>query len=149
MLMIALARELVKSSPWNSSVVTLFFCRAGEPELDNAASILRGLIWKLATNKDHLQLAIIFHESYESNKHRYESSSAIYALFSTLSAILDECPDAFLLIDALDKCNPGPERYQLLQRRFLILIYLSVSDLAAYPQRSKLQQKLAPKATGC
>jgi len=74
MLMIALARELVKSSPRDSSAVTFFFCRAGEPGLDNAASVLRGLIWKLATNKDHPQLAIIFHESYESNKHRYESS---------------------------------------------------------------------------
>jgi hypothetical protein len=114
MLMIALARELVKSPSRNSSAVTFFFCRAGEPGLDNAASVLRGLIWKLATNKDHPQLAMIFHQSYESNKHRYESSSAIYALFSTLSAMLNECSNVFLLVDALDECDPGPERDQLL-----------------------------------
>jgi hypothetical protein len=57
---------------------------------------------------------MIFHQSYESNKHRYESSSAIYALFLTLSAMLNECPDVFLLVNALDECNPGPERDQLL-----------------------------------
>jgi hypothetical protein len=114
MLMIALARELVKSPSRNSSAVTFFFYRAGKPKLDNAASVLRGLIWKLATNKDYPQLTIIFHQSYKSNKHRYESSSAIYALFSTLSVILNKCPDVFLLVDALDECNPKPKRDQLL-----------------------------------
>src|ERR1700761_2593509 len=44
MLMIALARELVKSPHQNPSTVTFFFCQNTDPRLNSAASILRGLI---------------------------------------------------------------------------------------------------------
>jgi len=48
MLMIALARELVKSAPQNPRTVAFFFCQNTDPRLNTAASILRGLIYMLA-----------------------------------------------------------------------------------------------------
>jgi len=44
MLMIALVRELLKETPGESSATTFFFCQATDPRLNNASSILRGLI---------------------------------------------------------------------------------------------------------
>src|SRR4051812_23302525 len=48
MLMIALARELVKSPPENPRTVAFFFCQNTDPRLNTATSILRGLIWRIA-----------------------------------------------------------------------------------------------------
>lgn len=45
----------------------------------------------------------------------FDGPNAVYALFSTLSAMLEARPGAVLLIDALDECESGPERDQLLQ----------------------------------
>lgn len=44
MLMIALVRELSNRVPRNSGAVTFFFCQSTDPRLNNAVSILRGLI---------------------------------------------------------------------------------------------------------
>jgi WD40 repeat protein len=113
MLMIALVRELSNSMPRKLGAVTFFFCQSTDPRLNNAASILRGLIWKLA--QDYPQLARLFHENHERKKHMFNGQNAVYALFSTLSAMLAARPGTVLVIDALDECTPGPERDQLLQ----------------------------------
>lgn len=47
MLIIALIRELSDGIPGKSSAVTFFFCQSTDPRLNNAASILRGLIRNL------------------------------------------------------------------------------------------------------
>jgi len=112
MLMIALARELVKSPPQNPRNVAFFFCQNPDPRLNTAASILRGLIWMLAV-KD-ARLAKIFHTTYQSKSNQLNGPNAMYALFLTLLAMLEGCPGAFILIDALDECRSGPEREQLL-----------------------------------
>ena len=112
MLMIALVRELSKSLPGKSNAVTFFFCQSTDPRLNNAASILRGLISKLLMEQH--QLANAFRSKYESEKHLFNGPNAIYALFSILSEMLDNCPGTFLIIDALDECNSGIERDQLL-----------------------------------
>ncbi|KIX02800.1 uncharacterized protein Z518_08743 [Rhinocladiella mackenziei CBS 650.93] len=112
MLMIALARELVKNPPRRPCTVTYFFCQETDPRLNTASSILRGLIWSLAM-KD-AQLAHTFHTMYQSKSNQLDGSNAIFALFSTLAAMLEGCPGAFILIDALDECSSGTEREQLL-----------------------------------
>ena len=113
MLMIALVRELSNRLPTNSSAVTFFFCQNTDSRLNNAVSILRGLVWKLAINNP--QLAMVFHSKYESIKHMFSGPNAVHALFSALSAMLEAGPETFILIDALDECHTGPEREQLLQ----------------------------------
>jgi hypothetical protein len=111
-LMIALARELEESPPPSTCTMAFFFCQNTDPRLNTAASILRGLIWMLAM-KD-TQLANIFHTMYQSKSTQLNGVNAIYTLFSTLSAMLEGCPGAFILIDALDECSSGTEREQLL-----------------------------------
>jgi NACHT domain len=113
MLMIALVRELSKTSPESLRAVTFFFCQNTDLRLNNAVSILRGLIWKLAI--DCPQLAAVFHDKHELIKHMSGSPNAIHALFSTLSAMLEADPETFIFIDALDECNAELEREQLLQ----------------------------------
>ena len=112
MLMIALVRELSNDKSERPNTVTFFFCQSTDVRINSAISILRGLIWKLAT--DHPQLARIFRNKYESDKQLLSGPNSMNALFSTLSAMLEHYPRTFLLIDALDECNPGPERDQLL-----------------------------------
>ncbi|KIW99857.1 uncharacterized protein Z518_10785 [Rhinocladiella mackenziei CBS 650.93] len=112
MLMIALVRGLVKGSPQNPRTVACFFCQNTDPRRNTAASILRGLIWMLAMGS--AQLASIFHAMYQSKSNQLNGPNAIYALFSTLSAMLADCSRAFILIDALNECSSGTEREQLL-----------------------------------
>jgi nucleoside phosphorylase len=112
MLMIALVRELLNNRPSKSTAVTFFFCQSTDPRLNNALSVLRGLIWKLAM--DNPQLAKLFYEKYESDKHLLNGPNSIHALFLTLLAMLEDCPGTFLFVDALDECDSGPERDQLL-----------------------------------
>jgi hypothetical protein len=113
MLMIALVRELSKEIPGELSPTIFFFCQATDPRLNSASSILRGLIWKLAMNRPHV--ARIFLNKYESNNQFLNGLNIIYALFSTLLAILEGYYRTFLLIDALDECNSRPERDILLK----------------------------------
>lgn len=112
MLMIALVRELSMNLPGNSPTVTFFFCQSTDIRLNNAIAILRGLIWKLAMNQP--RLAGIFHQKYESDKSLLEGPNAVFALFSTLTLMLNECPGTTILVDALDECDSGLERNQLL-----------------------------------
>ncbi|OBT38534.1 hypothetical protein VE00_11057 [Pseudogymnoascus sp. WSF 3629] len=112
MLMIALVRELSMNLPGSSPTVTFFFCQSTDIRLNNAIAILRGLIWKLAMNQP--RLARIFHEKYNSDKSLLDGPNAVFALFSTLKLMLNECPGTTILIDALDECDSGQGRNQLL-----------------------------------
>lgn len=112
MLMIALVRELSTNLAGNSPTVIYFFCQSTDIRLNNAIAILRGLIWKLAMNQP--QLARIFRQKYDSDKSLFKGPNAIFALFSTLTLMLNKCPGTIILIDALDECNSGLARNQLL-----------------------------------
>ncbi|KFY14076.1 hypothetical protein V491_06163 [Pseudogymnoascus sp. VKM F-3775] len=112
MLMIALVRELSMNLPGNSPTMTFFFCQSTDIRLNNAIAILRGLIWKLAMNQP--RLARIFHQKYNSDKSLLDGPNAVFALFSTLTLMLNECPGTTILIDALDECDSGLGRNQLL-----------------------------------
>ncbi|KAK5290631.1 hypothetical protein LTR99_011032 [Exophiala xenobiotica] len=112
MLIIALARELGKSPPGNPRPVAFFFCQNTDPRLNTATSILRGLIWRLATQD--AELANIFHKTYQSNSNQLHGPNAIYALFQTLSKMLGVSSRTFTLVDALGECTSGTEREQLL-----------------------------------
>jgi hypothetical protein len=81
------------------------------PTLSACWPILR-LIWRLAM--ESALLANTFHTMYQSKSNQLSGPNAIYALFSTLLVMLEDCPGAFILIDALDECSSGTEREQLL-----------------------------------
>ncbi|RDW65601.1 hypothetical protein BP5796_10293 [Coleophoma crateriformis] len=109
MLMIALIEELAKSA-----LSTYFFCQNTDSELNNAVSVLRGLIWMLV--KRHQNLANHMLKKYDvSGKAMFEGNNVLYTLFSILKNLLrdERIPQVYVMIDALDECDT--HRDQLLQ----------------------------------
>jgi DNA polymerase III delta prime subunit len=114
MLMIALVRELSKFSKSGSAALAFFFCQSTEPALNNAASVLRGLIWKLA--HEHGHLARYIQDEYKhAGKKLFEGPNVLHSMWSILSNMLSDSTlsKVYVLVDALDECEAG--RYQLLQ----------------------------------
>ena len=112
MLMIALARELTKNLPGNPPAVAAFFCQSTDIRLNNAVAILRSLIWKLGWNQP--RLAKMLRQKYGSVQSLLEGPNVVFALFSALTLMLSKQPGTTILIDALDECDSGSERSQLL-----------------------------------
>ena len=57
-----------------------------------------------------VQLAYIFHTIYQSKSNPLNGKNTIYALFTTLLAMLESYPRALILIDVSDECHSGSER---------------------------------------
>ncbi|RYN74713.1 hypothetical protein AA0120_g12228 [Alternaria tenuissima] len=87
-------------------LLSFFFCQNTVPALNNAVSVLRGLIYMLVKQRDSLL-------RYVQEKHRiagrqlFKGHNAVYSLQSILSNILNDAslPPTYLLIDALDECT--------------------------------------------
>jgi hypothetical protein len=93
------------SGPW---LLTYFFCQSTRPELNNAVSVLRGLIYQLVTQREGLLRYV--RKRYDGvGKQVFEGPNAVYALREILSDMLDDTslPPTYLLIDALDECSFG------------------------------------------
>ena len=89
-------------------LVTYFFCQSTRPELNNAASVLRGLMYLLVAQRP--QLVKHVQKRYEGiGKRLFEGPNAIYALREILSDMLSDAslPPTYLLVDALDECTLG------------------------------------------
>ena len=87
-------------------LLAYFFCQSTRPELNNAVSVLRGLIYMLATQKEQLMRHV--QKRYEATGSKlFEGPNAIYSLKEILSDILNDptLPKTYLLIDALDECT--------------------------------------------
>jgi hypothetical protein len=94
--------------PSRSYLLAYFFCQSTRPELSNAASVLRGLIYLLVDQREGLIRHIQKRHKVAGGK-MFEGSNAIYALREILSDILSDStlPTTYLLIDALDECTSG------------------------------------------
>ncbi|KAI9863919.1 MAG: hypothetical protein M1824_005957 [Vezdaea acicularis] len=108
MLMIGLINELSKQleSTAGSSILSYFFCQGTEPNLNNAVSALRGLIYLLVVQ--HKTLIRHVRKRYDSSgRPLFEDSNALFALSTILSDILHDSSltRVYLMIDALDECN--------------------------------------------
>ncbi|KAF2621070.1 Pfs, NACHT and WD domain protein [Macroventuria anomochaeta] len=89
-------------------LVTYFFCQSTLPELNNAVSVLRGLIYMLITQREELMHPV--QKRYEAvGKQLFEGPNAVYALRELLSDMLNNAslPPTYLLVDALDECTSG------------------------------------------
>ncbi|RDW66409.1 hypothetical protein BP6252_10044 [Coleophoma cylindrospora] len=110
-------RKLLKvKRPSSSYLVAYFFCQSTRPELNNAASVLRGLIYLLVAQRAGLISHIQNQYRARGNK-IFEGINAIYALKNILSDILNDptLPITYLLVDALDECTSGhPEFLQII-----------------------------------
>lgn len=91
-----------------SCLLAYFFCQSTRPELNNAASVLRGLIYLLVEQKEDLIQHIQKRYKVTGSK-LFEGFNAIYALKKILSDILNDStlPPTYLLVDALDECTSG------------------------------------------
>jgi hypothetical protein len=92
----------------NADLLSYFFCQSIRRELNNAVSVLRGLIYLLVVQKKSLLQHVL--KRYEAvGRQLFESSNAIYALREILSDMLndDSLPSTCLLVDGLDECTTG------------------------------------------
>jgi hypothetical protein len=123
MMMIALAEELSrKSKPRSKSsflrdiakrftsqsrpcLVSYFFCQNTDSRLNNAASVLKGLVYLLAQQEKSLIRYI--EKRRDNSKDAFEGPNAIYTVRSILRDMLNDSKlhQTYLLIDALDECN--------------------------------------------
>jgi hypothetical protein len=127
MMMIALAEELLsKSNPKSRSrkimakqpasqlkpcLVSYFFCQSTDSRLNNAISVLKGLIYLLVEQEKSLTQHI--KKRLDNNgKGIFDGPNALYTLRLVLRDILNDSalPRTYLLIDGLDECNEGLEQ---------------------------------------
>jgi hypothetical protein len=97
-------------------LLSFFFCQNTVPQLNNAVSVLRGLIYMLAEQRRDLLRHV--RERYEIvGKQLFEGPNAVYAMKKILLDILNDAslPPTYLLIDALDECTSGlPELLRII-----------------------------------
>ncbi|KAF2625648.1 WD40 repeat-like protein [Macroventuria anomochaeta] len=91
-----------------ADLLAYFFCQSTRPELSNAVSVLRGLIYMLVVQRKELLHHV--QKRYETaGKQLFEGFNAISALRETLSDILNDASlsTTYLFVDALDECISG------------------------------------------
>lgn len=104
MMMIGLVSEL-EACP-ESGIISYFFCESTNTRLNNAVSILKGLIYLLADQ----QKSLIRHlrEKYDKDETPlFEVSNELYALWQILFDMVSDLSHTrvYLLVDALDECD--------------------------------------------
>jgi hypothetical protein len=89
-------------------LVTYFFCQSTQPMLNNAVSVLRGLIYLLVEQREQLMRHVQKRYEVEGSA-LFDGPNAVHALREILSAILNDptLPTTYLLVDALDECGAG------------------------------------------
>lgn len=104
MLLCGIINELEASLVDNC--VVYFFCQATEPTLNNAAAVLRGLIYML-TKRNPWLTKHVQNEYKTAGAKLFEGPNARYTLSRILRAILQDpdLQDVYLVIDALDECQ--------------------------------------------
>lgn len=88
-----------------------FFCQTSIPHLNNAASVLRALIWKLlwTNNNLHKYIPDEYKCKRDQGREVFDSPNAVAMLTTMLSAMLRDTTlgTVFVLIDAVDECDNG------------------------------------------
>ncbi|GAB1319954.1 Vegetative incompatibility protein HET-E-1 [Madurella fahalii] len=104
MLLCGIINELQKSIG-DTDLVSFFFCQAADQRINNAAAVLRGLIYLLATQQRSL-ISYIQERHRDAGKQLFEGVNAWTALSQILTSMLEDpnLQNTFLVIDALDEC---------------------------------------------
>ncbi|KAJ3540936.1 hypothetical protein NM208_g4832 [Fusarium decemcellulare] len=98
----------------SDKLLSYFFCEAADSRLNNAVSVLRGIIYLLA-KQDSAAVSCIQERYRHSCKGLFEDRNAWSALRTVFSNILEALrhETVYLIIDALDECSD--ERRKLLE----------------------------------
>ncbi|RAK81414.1 uncharacterized protein BO72DRAFT_396002 [Aspergillus fijiensis CBS 313.89] len=105
MLLCGIIDELTKELP-GTCTLSYFFCQQSDARLNDATSVLRGLIFLLVDQRPNL-LSYIRPRYDVEGKALFEDTNAWYALSKMFLEILED-PDletTLLIIDALDECS--------------------------------------------
>jgi hypothetical protein len=121
MLMIGLIEELsrqLESEP-GLGILSYFFCQSTDSRLNNAVSVLRGLIYLLVSQ--HRSLIQHLRKRYDIAGQRFfEDINTFYALSAILSDMLHDSTSlarVYLIVDALDECDSElPQLLDLIAR---------------------------------
>ncbi|KAL0935475.1 Vegetative incompatibility protein HET-E-1-like protein 15 [Colletotrichum truncatum] len=107
MLLCGIINELGKL-PTKSHLLAYFFCQATDVRLNNAAAVLRGLIYLLLCQRKSL-LARVREKYDHAGKSLFEDVNSWDALSRMLFVILQDpsLRNTYLIIDALDECETG------------------------------------------
>jgi hypothetical protein len=106
-------------------LLAYFFCQSTRPNLNNVASVLRGLIYILVMKRENL----VRHVQKPYDTEGGQLFERVSALVGILSDILNDAslPMTYLLVDALDECVSGlPE-----------LLNIITDDRLSKPSRTK------------
>jgi NACHT domain len=107
-MLISLVEELSKQleSESGSDILSYFFCQGTEARLNNAVSVLRGLIYLLVDQ--HSSLIPYVRKRYDTTgKGLFEDGNALYALSAILSDVAQawSAGRVYLMVDDLDECD--------------------------------------------
>ncbi|WYZ44541.1 hypothetical protein EsH8_VII_000977 [Colletotrichum jinshuiense] len=147
MLLCGIVNELEKL-PVGTCTLSYFFCQATDPSLNNAAAVLRGLIYQLLVQKRSLIARI--REKYDhTGKRLFEDVNSWDALSKMLISILEELilkdpslQSTYLVIDALDECETNLD--QLLHLIVQVSSLSGVKLVVSSRNRRDIEDKLQP-----
>ncbi|KAJ5903564.1 hypothetical protein N7504_005947 [Penicillium tannophilum] len=108
MLLCGIINELSKSTRASETTIIFFFCQAADARINNATSVLRGLIFMFVDR--HPSLISHVRRQYDKGGAKvFEDANAWYALLRALTNILQDplLQTTYLIIDALDECTTG------------------------------------------
>ena len=112
---ITLAEELLKRIYLSTSSGTLvyFFCNSNIEERKTATAVIRGLLYQFI--KQHPQLLRLLRPKYEERKEKlFTSFDAMWSIFIDMAN--DQATGKkYIIIDALDECDPEPRETLLKQ----------------------------------
>lgn len=147
MLMIGIIDELTKtlaisSKPDNPPVISYFLCQGSDSRLNNATSVLRGLLYLLAVQRPSLLRYL--RSKYESTGRRlFEGPDTIYSLSRILLDVLQDSdlPEIYLVVDAVDECDTNlPQLLDLITQS--TTLHFKIKWIVSSRNRDDIEQHL-------
>ncbi|KAI9147007.1 Vegetative incompatibility protein [Paramyrothecium foliicola] len=110
MLLCGIIEELQKDRP-RGSLLSYFFCQATDSRINNAAAVLRGLLYLLVCQQPSL-VSHIRKRHDHAGRSLFEDVNAWMALTEIFTDMLQDphLSPAYLIVDALDECTDGLQK---------------------------------------
>ena len=109
--------DRIKESSGDTPVgyISYFFCQAAIPGLNDAISVLKGLIYVLINEHPELVSPLRRALSQEGS-HLFEGDYGVHAIWEVLQHILEDeqVPRVYLVVDAIDECSGLQDKLLLL-----------------------------------
>ncbi|KAL0937160.1 Vegetative incompatibility protein HET-E-1-like protein 15 [Colletotrichum truncatum] len=104
MLLCGIINELQQDSHYN--ILGFFFCQATDRRLNTSTAVLRGLLYHLLSQHNHL-VSHLQQKYDQGGKELFEDVNAWFSLSEILTNVLQDSSlqEVFLIVDALDECE--------------------------------------------